>query len=122
MNGLIGAPANAIGSKGVTASQMNIWNSSLVPNSFFTGQNGETTTTPKAYINYMFFDDQFKFVEGNSSRVGTSGVVKDHWQDDPNLQNLTAPKNGYIFVYVSNESKLDVFFDNLQVIHKPDRF
>src|SRR5690606_5554983 len=67
----------------------------------------------------MFFDDQFKFVGGNSSRVGTSGVVKDHWQDDPNLQNLTAPKNGYIFVYVSNESKLDVFFDNLQVIHKP---
>src|SRR5690606_25962595 len=55
----------------------------------------------------------------NSSRVGTSGVVKDHWQDDTNLQNLTAPKNGYIFVYVSNESKLDVFFDNLQVINKP---
>ncbi|TAD81552.1 MAG: RHS repeat-associated core domain-containing protein, partial [Bacteroidetes bacterium] len=31
----------------------------------------------------------------------------------------TAPKNGFIFVYASNESNLDVFFDNLQVIHKP---
>jgi RHS repeat-associated protein len=35
------------------------------------------------------------------------------------LQNITAPKNGYIFVYVSNESNVNVFFDNLQVIHKP---
>lgn len=28
------------------------------------------------------------------------------------------PKNGYLFVFVSDESNLDVFFDNLQVIHK----
>ncbi|TAD86854.1 MAG: hypothetical protein EAY75_06925, partial [Bacteroidetes bacterium] len=56
---------------------------------------------------------------GNFSRVGSSGTVKDHWQADASLQNITAPKNGYIFVYVSNESNLDVFFDNLQVIHKP---
>jgi RHS repeat-associated protein len=46
-------------------------------------------------------------------------VVKDHWQSDAQLQNITVPKNGYIFVYVSNESNFDVFFDNLQVIHKP---
>ena len=56
---------------------------------------------------------------GNASRVGTNDQVKDHWILDPVLQNITAPKNGYIFVYVSNESKLEVFFDNLQVIHKP---
>ena len=35
------------------------------------------------------------------------------------MQNITVPKNGYVFVYVSNESNFDVFFDNLQVIHKP---
>ena len=38
---------------------------------------------------------------------------------DATLRGIVAPKNGYIFVYVSNESNLDVFFDNLQVIHKP---
>jgi len=57
--------------------------------------------------------------EGNASRVGASGTVKDHWYADGQLQNIPVPKNGYIFVYVSNESNLDVFFDNLQVIHKP---
>jgi len=30
---------------------------------------------------------------------------------------MSIPKNGYIYVYCSNESKFDVFFDNLQVTH-----
>lgn len=33
------------------------------------------------------------------------------------MQNIIAPKNGYVYIYVSNESPVDVFFDNLQVIH-----
>jgi RHS repeat-associated protein len=95
------------------------WDTGLVPSTFFRGANGETTTIPKAYINYIFLDEQFKYAGGNFSRVGSSGTVKDHWQADAQLQNITVPKNGYIFVYVSNESNLDVFFDNLQVFHKP---
>lgn len=116
---LLSTPSNAIAAKGISASQLTSWNSSLVPNTFFRGANGETTTIPKAYINYIFLDEQFKFAGGNASRVGINDQVKDHWNLDPVLQNIIAPKNGYIFVYVSNESKLEVFFDNLQVIHKP---
>ncbi len=65
--------------------------------------------------------EQLQFLINNEalSRVGASGNVKDHWQTDASLQGIVAPKNGYIFVYVSNESNLDVFFDNLQVIHTP---
>ncbi len=120
MINLLTAPANAIGAKGVTAAQLNTWNTGLVPSTFFRGANNETTTIPKAYINYIFLDEQFKYAGGNFSRVGTSGTVKNHWTADPvQLQNISVPKNGYIFVYVSNESNLDVFFDNLQVVHKP---
>ena len=119
MTSLLTAPANGIGAKGLSASQLTTLNTGMVPSSFFRGANGETTTIPKAYINYIFLDEQFKFAGGSASRVGISGSVKDHWILDPVLQNITAPKNGYIFVYVSNESKLEVFFDNLQVIHKP---
>ncbi len=118
LGGLLIAPNSAAAIKGVTQTQLNNGNSGLIPASFIRGNNGETTTTPKAYINYIFFDEQFKFVSGGASRVGSSNTVKDHWNVDAVLQNIKVPKNGYVFVYVSNESKVDVFFDNLQVIHK----
>jgi RHS repeat-associated protein len=35
------------------------------------------------------------------------------------LSNLAAQKNGYLLVYVSNESNFTVYFDNLQIVHKP---
>jgi RHS repeat-associated protein len=119
MANMLLSPSNAAASKGITSGQLTTINSGQVPSSFFRGSNGETTTIPKAYINYIFFDEQFKYAGGDASRVGSSGVVKDHWVTDAQLQNIMVPKNGYIFVYVSNESNLDVFFDNLQVIHKP---
>jgi len=33
------------------------------------------------------------------------------------MQGIQIPKNGYIYIYCSNESPVDVFFDNLQVVH-----
>ena|GEM_PF-2602098 len=73
-----------------------------------------TTQTPKAYINYMFFDEQFNVVKTGYSRVGNANAVKDHFSE---LQKLPVQKNGYLYVYVSNESPVAVFFDNLQVVH-----
>ena len=37
------------------------------------------------------------------------------------LRTIKAPKNGYCFVYISNESSANVFFDNLQVRHDRGR-
>jgi RHS repeat-associated protein len=118
MSGLISSPSNVISGKGVSASQLESWNSGLLPSTFIRGQNYESgTTIPKAYINYIFLDEQFRYVTGNASRVGSSGSVKQHWSDG--LSNISVPKNGYLLVYVSNESNFTVFFDNLQVVHKP---
>lgn len=117
---MLASPANSFAAKGLTGSQLSSFSSGLLPGSFIRGNNSEPTTqVPKAFINYIFFDEQFKYAGGNFSRVGVSGIVKDHWQADAGLQNIKAPKNGYVFVYVSNESNFDVFFDNIQVIHKP---
>jgi RHS repeat-associated protein len=46
-------------------------------------------------------------VDGNS-------VLKEHHGD---LQDIPVPKNGYVYIYCSNESPVNVFFDNLQVLH-----
>jgi RHS repeat-associated protein len=118
--GWLGAPGSGLAGKGLNTNLLGQINNGLIPANFIRGNNNEPpTTVPKAYINYMFFDEQFQFVSGGFSRVGNSGTLKRHWFEDAGLQNISVPKNGYIFVYVSNESNLNVFFDNVQVIHKP---
>lgn len=77
-------------------------------------------TTPKAYINWILFDENFRFVNGNFSRVGATNTVKAHGGDSQ-LQDVVVTKNGYLYVYCSNESPVKVFFDNLQVIHTRGR-
>ncbi len=120
MANLLSAPSGAVATaKGLTATQLTAMNTGLVPTSFFRGNDGSGGTVPKAYINYMLFDDQFRYIGGNFSRVGVSGQLKDHWSADAQLQGISVLSNGYLFVYVSNESNFDVYFDNLQVVHKP---
>jgi RHS repeat-associated protein len=76
-------------------------------------------TNPKAYLTILFFDERFNFVEEGSAfaRVQTAGV-------NNALLSLTdnkAPKNGYAYIYLSNESDEPVYFDNLQVAHNRGR-
>ena len=75
-------------------------------------QGSQTSTQPKAYINWIFFDERFNYAGGGFDRVGSSGTVKSH-----SNTAIVAPKSGYVFVYCSNESPHNVFFDNIQVIH-----
>ncbi|MBX3238280.1 MAG: RHS repeat-associated core domain-containing protein [Chitinophagaceae bacterium] len=101
----------------VTAAQVNTAGTATSGiNALLTSQTTNAAgapTVPKAYINYIFFDEQFKVVASNFSKVGSNSVVKTH----TDLTNKTAAKNGYVYIYVSNESPVNVFFDNLQVIH-----
>jgi len=46
---------------------------------------------------------------------GSNSSLKDHYSE---LQNLVASKNGFVYIYCSNESPVDVFFDNIQVVQK----
>ena len=69
---------------------------------------------PKAYLNWILFDDQFKYVSScsNADQVGNDSQLKIHL-----FTGLPITKSGYLYVYLSNESGVDVFFDNLQVTH-----
>jgi RHS repeat-associated protein len=46
--------------------------------------------------------------------VGSNKELKNHLAD---LQNLVATKSGFVYIYCSNESPVNVFFDNVQVVH-----
>jgi RHS repeat-associated protein len=77
--------------------------------------DGKTNNTkPKAYLNWILLDEQFKMVGSSSGfeQVGDDTVFTT-WVKT----GLPINKNGYLYVYTSNESPVDVFFDNLQVTH-----
>ena len=49
-----------------------------------------------------------------------NGNVNKEWfkhHNNNTIPTIQMPKNGYIYVYCSNESQYNVFFDNLQLIH-----
>ncbi|OQP40022.1 hypothetical protein A4H97_17550 [Niastella yeongjuensis] len=114
LTGLLGAPLNVAAGKGLTPTGLNgmagVYNG--VDDFLGDQTRGPSGSKPKAYINWILLDENFKYVDGHFQRVDQPNVVEDH-----NLSNIAVTKNGYLYVYVSNESPVEVYFDNLQVMH-----
>lgn len=120
LNDLLAALTGSVGSitavhNGATATQLTS-SGVLTPGatSFLNSQTAGAGK-PKAYVNWVLFDEQFKLVSSNSGfeQVGNDQEFKTHTKPA-----LPIDKSGYLYVYVSNETpNIDVFFDNLQVTH-----
>ncbi|MBS1733765.1 MAG: hypothetical protein JST02_10765 [Bacteroidetes bacterium] len=112
--------ASVISSHGVvTPSQIGTTETNTNINNFLSSQenNNSAPTVPKAYINYIFFDEQFKYAGSGCSRVGNSNEVTDHYTVNNLLHDIEVPKNGFVYIYCSNISPVMVLFDNIQVVH-----
>lgn len=75
---------------------------------------------PKAYLNIVFFDEQLKFDKTNS-KIYPVAYISDKLKKtiDRSMSNaVSVVKNGYVYVYFSNETEEAVYFDNLQVTHE----
>jgi RHS repeat-associated protein len=113
-------PGIAGAAKGALASQ--ITNSTVQPGmeSFLQGQN-QGNGAPKAYLNWVLLDDErFKLVNGSSGFVPVpviSGTQPRALLQANGGNEVEITKNGYIYVYVSNESRGDVYFDDIHVDH-----
>lgn len=82
---------------------------------FLQQQPNGTTTKPKAFINWMLVDEQFKMVSSSSGyvMVSNSDVL-----NTIGSTGLEIAKNGYFMVWVSNETPdWDVYFDNIAIHH-----
>lgn len=90
-------------------------NSANMPG-FLNGQS-EGVDNARAFVMWMLLDEQFKFVTGGADPVNSGGGYKLHtaFFNSP----VTVTKNGYLYVYVMNESNVPVYFDNLNITHTP---
>jgi RHS repeat-associated protein len=87
---------------------------------FLNGQNAPTGK-PKAYLNWVLLDEQqFKMVDYSSGATPVpeiSGSQQKQLLEANNGNDIEITKNGYLYLYVSNESKGNVYFDDIRVEH-----
>jgi len=76
------------------------------------------TDRANAALNWIFFDEQMRFVSGGTNAVAAWGAVNTGVYQE-HLAQVTAQKSGYLYVFCANESNFPVFFDNLSVRHTP---
>jgi len=84
-------------------------------NKFITDKDTTVPNKPRAYLNWILLDDQYKYDSVKSGAIPVSNY-------GPGIlgtlakPNLVAAKNGFLYVWVSNETQgWPVFFDNLAV-------
>ena len=84
--------------------------------SLLNNQSGYNINAPKAFLNWALLDEQFNYVTGG---VTQCPVIASGQNKQVLIANLptTVQKSGYLYVYVSNESPQNVFFDKLTVQH-----
>jgi RHS repeat-associated core domain len=87
----------------------------------------EDNERPYAYLNYLLFDENLNFVQADRFRVpehaGSDQASLYLEGNKPVQMNFDAPvtitQNGYIYIWVSNESKeARVWFDDLTITHE----
>lgn len=104
--------------KGTAAEQVS--NSILQPvMQNFLGTQSPAASAPKAFLNWVLLDEQqFKMVSGGATPVPQiTGTQQKQLLQANSGNEIEMTKNGYLYVYVSNESKGNVYFDDIRVEH-----
>ena len=72
-------------------------------------------SSPKAFLNWVLFDNQLNYVTGGATQVPqiTTGMSKQVLQASIPVM----PQSGYLYIFVSNESQDTVYFNNLDIQH-----
>jgi RHS repeat-associated protein len=125
VNGLTGAFGNSAQVSSLLKNEAATVTAQLSGNTPFTSLINPTPNTsggneaPKAYLNVLFFNEQFQFDAASSVVIkvayapGTKGII------DRTFSNaLAAQKSGYVYIYFSNESETQVYFDNFMLTHE----
>jgi RHS repeat-associated core domain len=119
VSSLVSALTNGPTSNAVKSGATNIGTNLNGNSSFISAVQPSTNTgtTPLAYLTILFFDERFNLIpqpDGGVYQVQVASSVSSNGLSLP-LNGIKSPKNGYVYIYVSNQSNQDVYFDNLSV-------
>jgi RHS repeat-associated protein len=84
----------------------------------------ETGTGPKAYLNFIVFNEDFEPIIGESGFIRIPDTAKEDGTDVlhallTRTQPLLIKQPGYVYIYISNENEtpVEVYFDDFKVEH-----
>jgi len=85
---------------------------------FLSNNRTYVNTRPKAFLNWMVVDEEFAGVS-SPNHLGATQIpvcnAGDTLKAVAGPVNMVIRRNGWIYIYLSNESAQDVYFDNLVV-------
>lgn len=122
VTGFLSTFLSTLGSGGsqLTSEQANATLSSTFGDPSAAGLFGNAASDqPRAYLQYIFFDDQYEFVS-ELSGYQEVGEVSSGKYAKLSSGDLTFDRPGYLLVYIANESNQDqeVYFDDLKITHE----
>ena len=86
--------------------------------SFLSNNRPYDNSRPKAYLNWMVVDEEFAGVT-SPNHLGAVQIpvcgAGDTLKQETGPVNMVIRRSGWIYIYLSNESAQDVYFDNLVV-------
>ncbi|MEM6816371.1 MAG: hypothetical protein AAF600_18595 [Bacteroidota bacterium] len=79
---------------------------------------GISNTSPRAFLNYIFFDQEMNYVRAGFLQITTAaqGIIVHH---TISLNDIIADREGYILAYLSNENaeEVTIHWDDFTVYH-----
>ena len=118
-NGVVGDGGTHGGS--ISSTNINTWMNTALTTFLTNTYQPYDNTRPKAFLNWVIVDEEFKAVT-STNHLGSvqipliSGATQKQLLVGPT--NMVVRRNGYLYVYVSNESNQYVDFDNLVIQHR----
>lgn len=93
-----------------------------IGNIFLPYQNSQyVATRPKAFLNWVVLDEEkFTLVNGNygvTQIPEITGAMEKQVLQSNSGSTIEVKSNGYLYVYVSNESQGNVYFDDIRIEH-----
>jgi RHS repeat-associated protein len=79
---------------------------------------GDASTSPRAYLNYIYFDKEMNYLTAGFSQI-TTAAEGIGMHELVSIDPIYAQIDGYILAYLSNENQqpVDVHFDDFKIVH-----